>query len=129
MMRVFYVLMNFKCVFPWGVGFLFVWGLGADLTVGYGYCGCDDFEKIIRKLVGLWCRLRDHLKVSIVKRSLLQSLNVASCSRHPDDLYKNGIQRSSFVPAIELLKSRFDVTDLDSGTGSFSSLLLFLLTN
>lgn len=39
-------------------------------------------------------------------------------SRHPDDLYKNGIQRSSFVPCIELLKSRFDVTDLDSGTGS-----------
>ena len=38
-------------------------------------------------------------------------------SRHPDDLYKNGIQRSSFVPAIELLKTRFDVTDLDSGTG------------
>jgi protein AFG1 len=38
-------------------------------------------------------------------------------SRHPDDLYKNGIQRSSFVPAIELLKTRFEVTDLDSGTG------------
>jgi len=37
-------------------------------------------------------------------------------NRHPDDLYKNGIQRSSFIPAIELLKSRFDVTDLDSGT-------------
>ena len=37
-------------------------------------------------------------------------------SRHPDDLYKNGIQRSSFIPAIDLLKSRFDVTDLDSGT-------------
>lgn len=38
-------------------------------------------------------------------------------SRHPDDLYKNGIQRSSFVPAIELLKTRFEITDLDSGTG------------
>jgi len=37
-------------------------------------------------------------------------------NRHPDDLYKNGIQRSSFIPAIELLKSRFDVTDLNSGT-------------
>lgn len=49
-------------------------------------------------------------------------------SRHPDELYKNGIQRSSFVPCIELLKSRFDVTDLDSGTGvprtfSFCTLL------
>ena len=38
-------------------------------------------------------------------------------SRHPDELYKNGIQRSSFVPCIELLKERFEVTDLDSGTG------------
>ena len=38
-------------------------------------------------------------------------------SRHPDDLYKNGIQRSSFMPCIELLKERFEVTDLDSGTG------------
>jgi protein AFG1 len=31
-------------------------------------------------------------------------------------LYKNGIQRSSFVPCIELLKDQLDVTDLDSGT-------------
>ena len=40
-----------------------------------------------------------------------------TCSRHPDELYKNGIQRTSFLPAIDLLKSQFDVTDLDSGTG------------
>jgi hypothetical protein len=32
-------------------------------------------------------------------------------------LYKNGIQRTSFLPAIDLLKTHFDVTDLDSGTG------------
>lgn len=38
-------------------------------------------------------------------------------SRHPDELYKNGIQRTSFLPAIDLLKAQFDVTDLDSGTG------------
>jgi peroxisome-assembly ATPase len=43
---------------------------------------------------------------------------IVVCSRHPDDLYKNGIQRSSFIPCIELIKSRFDVTDLDSGTGT-----------
>jgi protein AFG1 len=32
-------------------------------------------------------------------------------------LYKNGIQRTSFLPAIDLLKTQFDITDLDSGTG------------
>ncbi|KZT06408.1 AFG1-like ATPase [Laetiporus sulphureus 93-53] len=41
---------------------------------------------------------------------------VITSNRHPDDLYKNGIQRSSFLPCIELLKTHFDVTDLDSGT-------------
>jgi len=39
-------------------------------------------------------------------------------SRHPDELYKNGIQRSSFIPAVDLLKSQFEVTNLSSGTGA-----------
>lgn len=37
-------------------------------------------------------------------------------SRHPDELYKNGIQRVSFLPCIDLIKSHFLVTDLNSGT-------------
>jgi predicted ATPase len=41
-----------------------------------------------------------------------------ACSRHPDDLYKNGIQRESFVPTIALLKAQLDVVNLDSGTGA-----------
>jgi peroxisome-assembly ATPase len=45
-------------------------------------------------------------------------------SRHPDELYKNGIQRTSFLPAIDLLKTQFDVTDLDSGTGPSSAIRL-----
>ncbi|KAI0057554.1 AFG1-like ATPase [Artomyces pyxidatus] len=59
---------------------------------------------------------------AMILRRLLETLLdhgvvcVITSNRHPDDLYKNGIQRSSFVPAIELLKSRFQVTDLDSGT-------------
>lgn len=49
-------------------------------------------------------------------------------SRHPDELYKNGIQRTSFLPAIDLLKAHFDVTDLDSGTGpSFTITIAYLL--
>lgn len=41
---------------------------------------------------------------------------VMTSNRHPDELYKNGIQRQSFLPCIELLKSQFRVTDLNSGT-------------
>lgn len=39
-------------------------------------------------------------------------------SRHPDELYINGIQRESFIPAIDLIKERFDIVDLNSGTGA-----------
>lgn len=41
---------------------------------------------------------------------------VTTSNRHPNDLYKNGIQRSSFIPCIELLKTRTIVKDLNSGT-------------
>ncbi|KAH8096695.1 AFG1-like ATPase [Cristinia sonorae] len=41
---------------------------------------------------------------------------VMTSNRHPDELYRNGIQRSSFVPCIDLIKTRCEVTDLDSGT-------------
>lgn len=41
---------------------------------------------------------------------------VTTSNRHPDELYKNGIQRESFVPAIKLLKNRLLVINLDSTT-------------
>lgn len=59
---------------------------------------------------------------AMILRRLLESLMqagvvcVMTSNRHPDDLYKNGIQRSSFIPCIELLKERFHVVDLDSLT-------------
>ncbi|KAJ5748025.1 uncharacterized protein N7511_009721 [Penicillium nucicola] len=41
---------------------------------------------------------------------------VTTSNRHPDDLYKNGIQRESFIPCINLLKNDLSVINLNSPT-------------
>ncbi|SDG08153.1 cell division protein ZapE [Thalassobaculum litoreum DSM 18839] len=41
---------------------------------------------------------------------------VATSNRHPDELYKNGLQRERFLPFIELVKARLDIVDLGEGT-------------
>lgn len=62
------------------------------------------------------------IAVAMILRRLLECMIkfgvifVMTSNRHPTKLYKNGIQRASFLPAIDLLMSQFDVTDLDSGT-------------
>ncbi|KIR54752.1 AFG1 family mitochondrial ATPase [Cryptococcus gattii Ru294] len=59
---------------------------------------------------------------AMILRGLLERLMgfgvvcIMTSNRHPDELYINGIQRQSFIPAIELIKERFEVVDLDSGT-------------
>ncbi|KAI2622217.1 AFG1-like ATPase-domain-containing protein [Hypomontagnella submonticulosa] len=59
---------------------------------------------------------------AMILRRLLESLMshgvvlVTTSNRHPDELYKNGIQRESFIPAIHLLKARLHVINLDSST-------------
>jgi cell division protein ZapE len=41
---------------------------------------------------------------------------VMTSNYHPDRLYPNGLQRERFFPAIELLKERLDVLEVDNGT-------------
>jgi protein AFG1 len=59
---------------------------------------------------------------AMILRRLIESLMahgtviITTSNRHPDDLYKNGIQRESFIPAINLLKTRLRVLNLDSET-------------
>jgi peroxisome-assembly ATPase len=59
---------------------------------------------------------------AMILRRLLESLMshgvvlVTTSNRHPDDLYKNGIQRASFIPCINLLNTRLRVLNLDSTT-------------
>lgn len=59
---------------------------------------------------------------AMILRRLMQALMahgvviVTTSNRHPDDLYKNGIQRESFIPCINLLKRQLRVINLDSST-------------
>ena len=41
---------------------------------------------------------------------------VATSNSRPDDLYKDGLQRQRFLPAIQLLNDYTDVVNMDSGT-------------
>ena len=59
---------------------------------------------------------------AMILRRLIESLMkhgtvlVTTSNRHPKDLYKNGIQRESFVPCINLLMEHLRVLNLDSTT-------------
>ncbi|MCJ1348500.1 Palmitoyltransferase zdhhc13 [Peltigera leucophlebia] len=59
---------------------------------------------------------------AMILRSLLEGLMshgvvlVTTSNREPGELYKNGIQRESFIPCINLLKTRLRVLNLDSTT-------------
>ncbi|KAK4548226.1 hypothetical protein LTR36_010096 [Oleoguttula mirabilis] len=59
---------------------------------------------------------------AMILRRLIESLMahgtvlVTTSNRHPTELYKNGIQRESFVPCINLLMDHLRILNLDSTT-------------
>jgi protein AFG1 len=59
---------------------------------------------------------------AMILRRLMESLMahgvvlVTTSNRHPTELYKNGIQRESFIPCINLLMDQLQVLNLDSTT-------------
>lgn len=58
---------------------------------------------------------------AMLMRNLLQGLFdqglvlVTTSNQKPDDLYRNGLQRAQFVPAIELIKQHLEVVQVDGG--------------
>lgn len=59
---------------------------------------------------------------AMILRRLIESLMahgtvlVTTSNRHPTELYKNGVQRESFVPCINLLMDQLRILNLDSTT-------------
>ena len=52
----------------------------------------------------------------LIGRTLEKSVVYCMTSNyHPDELYKGGLKREDFLPAIELIKSRLDVIAVDGG--------------
>jgi cell division protein ZapE len=52
------------------------------------------------------------LFASLLARGVIM---VATSNRHPDELYKDGVNRHAFLPFISMLKERLDLVRIDSG--------------
>ena len=60
--------------------------------------------------------IADAMILSRLFTSLIEQgvVTITTSNRVPDELYKSGLQRASFLPFIELVKNRFDILSLDS---------------
>lgn len=87
----------------------------------------DPLRIIARELAGetrLLCLDEFHvtdITDAMLMRRLLEGLFengmvlVTTSNQHPDELYPHGLQRSQFLPAIELIKRNLDVINVDQG--------------
>jgi protein AFG1 len=69
-------------------------------------------------------QVTDVADAMILKRLFLSLLDlnvvaVATSNRSPDTLYEGGINRSLFLPFVELLKQRFDITSMEDSAKDY----------
>lgn len=87
----------------------------------------DPLARVAREIsrhVRLLCLDEFHISDitdAMLMRGLLQGLFeqgvalVTTSNAHPDELYRNGLQRGQFLPAIAWIKERMEVVHLDAG--------------
>lgn len=80
-------------------------------------CRRYDFKKVRGSLTPDCAQVGSNKTDRLIESLMSHGVVIVTTSnRHPDDLYKNGIQRESFIPCINLLKDRLLVINLDSRT-------------